>query len=79
MVWARLGENGYSHGGNGSRDWHKLFEGQFGKGSIPIKIPFSSEISLQRFFFSIDVSTHALKDMWPRIFIVVLLEKKYKK
>ena len=51
MVWARFCRNRYLYGGNGSIYWHRLFEGQFIKRSISIKIPVNSEILLQRIFF----------------------------
>lgn len=79
MAWARFCRNRYSHGGNGSMYWHNLFEGQFGKRSITITIYFSSESPLQRFFFSIDIPTYALSDLWLGIFIAVLLGKEIKK
>lgn len=58
MEWARFCSNTYLHGGNGRLYWHKLFEGQLGKRSISIKIPFSSEIPLQINFF---LQTHPHK------------------
>lgn len=57
MVWARFWGNGYSHGGNESITWHNVFEGQFGKRSITIKIPFNSEIPQQLGFFFL-LTTH---------------------
>lgn len=79
MEWARSCSNTYLHGGNGRLYWHKLFEDQFGKRSISIKILFSSEIPLQTNFFSTDIPTQALSDLCLRIFIAVLLGEEIKK
>lgn len=80
MVWARFWGNGYSHGGNESITWHNVFEGQFGKRSITIKIPFNSEIPQQLvLFFSTNIPTHVHNNMWLRIFIAVFLGKEVKK